>query len=453
MKNSLFWRICLVGLLSLFILLTILNVLKTQPFQTWYQDNPILFNTIGFIVFILALFSVSSYYRNSLTQITNLIDEPKHPEDEKKNLRGIPEELKHYYELINNKISELQDKNISLLSDKKMFDSTLKNMNDGIFIVDDEEKVTLINPSACRIFGISQQQAIGHTLAEALRNHKINELYRSCRGSEQQEMMSFEITPQKSFIQCIATPLDPELPGNILFLTQDLTRIKQLEIVRRDFVSNVSHELRTPLASLKLIAETLQEGALNDPPAAKRFLGRMENEIDNLTQMVGELLELSRIESGRVPLEKRWISPPELVNGARDRMALQAERAGLTFQTTIGKNLPTIYGDPPRLEQVLVNLIHNSIKFTNPGGRIEIKAEKGKNEVIFHVIDTGIGIPPRDLERIFERFYKTDRSRTERGTGLGLSISRHLVEAHNGRIWAESEPGTGSTFSFSIPSN
>jgi two-component system phosphate regulon sensor histidine kinase PhoR len=167
--------------------------------------------------------------------------------------------------------------------------------------------------------------------------------------------------------------------------------------------------------------------------------------------LVGELLELSRIESGKVPLDKKWVNPSELVRSAGDRMQLQMERAGIGLKINLEADLPNIYIDPPRLEQVLVNLLHNSIKFTNPGGKIEITAEKRNDEVIFHISDTGIGIPAKDLERIFERFYKTDRSRTERGTGLGLSISRHLVEAHQGKIWAESTPGEGSTFSFSIP--
>jgi two-component system phosphate regulon sensor histidine kinase PhoR len=324
-------------------------------------------------------------------------------------------------------------------------------MNDGIFIIDGNEMVTLINPSASKIFAIKPEEAIGHTLAEAFRNFRLNELYALCIRTGRQESMSFDLAPNKAYIQCIVTPLAPELPGNYLFLIQDLTRLRQLEIVRRDFVSNVSHELRTPLASLKLITETLQEGALNDPPAAKKFLERMEGEIDNLTQLVGELLELSRIESGKVPLDKKWIDPSELVRSAEERMQLQSDRAGIILKTHLEESLPNIYIDPPRLEQVLVNLLHNSIKFTNPGGEIEIRVEKLHDEIIFHIRDTGVGIPAKDLERIFERFYKTDRSRTERGTGLGLSISRHLVEAHQGKIWAKSTPGEGSTFSFSIP--
>ncbi len=227
--------------------------------------------------------------------------------------------------------------------------------------------------------------------------------------------------------------------------------MRRLEMIRRDFVSNVSHELRTPLASLKALTETLQEGALEDPPAARRFLLRMENEIDNLTQMVQELLELSRIESGKVPLKRVSIEPLELASQAVDRMLVQSERAGVQLRLECPAGLPNVSADPTRMEQVIVNLIHNAIKFTPPGGEIVISAYLNTKVVVFSVQDTGAGIDPELLPRIFERFYKADRSRSSGGTGLGLSIARHMVEAHGGRIWADSKIGQGSTFYFSLP--
>lgn len=366
-------------------------------------------------------------------------------------LRSLPVEIRKLFNSFFNFHSRNREKLDAFLSEQKMFTSILSNMSDGILIANEDGIITMVNHSACQIFNLSKENAINHTLAEALRAHQMNELFEKCSVTKQQQMISFETSTEKTYIQCIATPLDPELPGNILFLFQDLTRMRQLEIIRRDFVSNVSHELRTPLASLKLITETLQGGALDDPPAAKKFLKRMDGEVDNLTQMVAELLELSKIESGRVPLEKRWTSPADIVRSAGDRMALQAERAGLQFEYSAAGDLASIFVDGSKLEQVLVNLMHNAIKFTKPGGKIETSAYRDKDDIIFSVKDTGIGIPPKDLERIFERFYKTDRSRSERGTGLGLSISRHLVESHNGKIWAESHPGAGSTFFFCIP--
>jgi two-component system phosphate regulon sensor histidine kinase PhoR len=205
------------------------------------------------------------------------------------------------------------------------------------------------------------------------------------------------------------------------------------------------------LASLKALVETLQEGALEDPPAANRFLSQMVREIDNLTQLVQELLELSRIESGKVPLNRTPIQPVDLLDQAHNRMALQAERAGISIVRIEEDNLPLVFADSIRISQVLLNLLHNAIKFTPPGGRITLQATNRVHDVVFSIQDTGVGIPSQDRLRIFERFYKTDRSRSGGGTGLGLSIAKHLVEAHGGHIWVESTEGSGSTFSFSIP--
>jgi two-component system phosphate regulon sensor histidine kinase PhoR len=243
---------------------------------------------------------------------------------------------------------------------------------------------------------------------------------------------------------------DQHTSGSLL-LVQDLTRIRRLETVRRDFVSNLSHELRTPLASLKALAETLQEGALDDPPAARRFVDQIQIEVDALTQMVHELLELSKIESGRFSLDLSPISASDLLHSAARRMQVQAERARLTLRVESVEALPKVEVDSQRLEQVLVNLIHNAIKFTRPGGEVVLCAEPVPGEVRFAVRDTGAGIPADEVSRIFERFYRVDKSRTGSGTGLGLSIAKHIVEAHRGRIWAESREGEGSTFYFTIP--
>ncbi len=345
---------------------------------------------------------------------------------------------------------QLQSQIGELQTERGKLEAVLSNMTDGIFIIDAEGVVQLMNPAACRIFNL-EEPTIGKTLIEVVRNHQIVELWRKSRKSGIQEIITLETAPDRLFVQGIATPLEPSQPGQTLLLLQDLTRIRRLETVRRDFVSNVSHELRTPLASLKALTETLQEGALDDPPAAQRFLQRMDTEIDNLTQMVHELLELSRIESNRVPLHLQPISLCDLLTPPIDRMMTQAERAGLLLSLDCPSDLPIIRADPERMAQVVINLIHNAIKFTPPGGRITVSAAYQGDSVIIAVRDTGVGIAPDALLRIFERFYKADRSRSGGGTGLGLSIARHMVEAHGGRIWAESAPNQGSAFFFSLP--
>ena len=325
----------------------------------------------------------------------------------------------------------------------------LDQMTDGVLIAEADGRIQLANPAAEKLLG-EGNALLGRSVVVTLRHHQLVEAWRKCQQLGEMQIETVEMPASRQFIQLVAIP-DKQSGGSLL-MVQDLTRIRRLETVRRDFISNVSHELRTPLASLKALTETLQEGALEDPPAAHRFLGRIQTEVDALTQMATELLELSRIESGQVPLELKPISPFKLIMTTAERMKMQAERAGLMILVDCAPDLPNIRADMPRLEQVLVNLIHNALKFTRPGGEITLTAApQAGGFICFLVHDTGVGIPTDDLPRIFERFYKIDRARSGGGTGLGLSISRHLVEAHGGKIWAESIEGRGSTFLFTIP--
>ncbi len=199
--------------------------------------------------------------------------------------------------------------------------------------------------------------------------------------------------------------------------------------------------------------DTLRDGALEDPPAAQRFLIRMETELDALTQMVQELLELARIESGQVPLRLAPSSVGELVLPVVEHLQPPAERAGLALAVDLPADIPPVLADAERVRQVVTNLAHNAIKFTPPGGQVSVSAAvtPARDEVVIRVRDTGVGIRADDLPRIFERFYKADRARTGGGTGLGLAIARHIVQAHGGRIWVESVEGQGSSFFFSLP--
>jgi two-component system phosphate regulon sensor histidine kinase PhoR len=222
--------------------------------------------------------------------------------------------------------------------------------------------------------------------------------------------------------------------------------------VRRDFVANVSHELRTPLAALKAMAETLEAGAIDDPTAARDFTRRMIGEIDRLTELVEELLLISRLESGQPVIAPAIVSPVVLLDEARGRLGALVERAGLRLVVDSADRLPSVAADRERVAQVFANLVHNATKHTAAGGEIRISATRSGNSVAFAVRDTGEGIAESDLERIFERFYKSDRSRSDGGSGLGLSISKHIVEAHGGTIRAASAgTGGGTTFTFTLP--
>jgi two-component system phosphate regulon sensor histidine kinase PhoR len=336
---------------------------------------------------------------------------------------------------------------LTLKNENVRLSTVLEQLTDGVIIVDANGMIQYANPAAQRLFEISD--VIGHSVIEVVRNHQLVDAWRRCQQTNEMQSESVELPVRHQFLQLIAIP-DAHASGSLL-LVQDLTRVRRLETVRRDFISNVSHELRTPLASLKALTETLQNGAITDPDAAPRFLGRINTEVDALTQMAQELLDLSRIESGQVELILAPLAPKSLLNSAADRMRMQAERAGLKLSVKCGDDLQNIRADKSRLEQVLVNLIHNAVKFTKPGGEIALEAESIIGGVRFAVRDTGVGIPTESLSRIFERFYRVDRSRTGSGTGLGLSISKHIIEAHGGKIWAESDEGHGSVFYFVIP--
>ena len=332
-------------------------------------------------------------------------------------------------------------------AERSRLSTILDQLTDAILIADADGRVQFANPAAEKLFG---SPLAGRSVVEAIRHHQLADAWRRCRETGDPQTESVEVVGSRHFLQLIVVP-DRDTRGGTLLLVQDLTRVRRLETVRRDFISNLSHELRTPLASLKALTETLQDGALDDPPAARRFIDQIQVEVDALTQMVTELLELSRIESGRLTLDLTPVSPRDLLLSASRRMELQAERAGLRLRVECGDDLPRIKIDSQRLEQVLVNLIHNAVKFTRAGGEIVLLTEAEPGVVMIAVQDTGIGIPEEDVSRIFERFYRVDKSRAGSGTGLGLSIAKHIVEAHGGKIWAESVEGRGSTFYFTIP--
>jgi len=336
-------------------------------------------------------------------------------------------------------------------TERKKLVAVLKQLSDGVMIVDEMGKVQMVNPAAQRMFSVKEGDALDRSLPSVVRHHQIIDLWRKCLESGENQVTSLEVPGKHQIFQVEAIPLVHTLPGSVLLVVNDLTHLRRLETVRRDFISNISHELRTPLASLKALAETLQESALDDPPAARRFLNRIEAEVDALSLMVQELLELSRIESGKVPLELKPVPPQDLLTSAIERLQLQSENSGIQVQLHCPADLPLVLADPPRIEQVVVNLLHNAIKFTPAGGNITLSAESSEDIILFSIKDTGSGISAEDLPRIFERFFKADRARSGGGTGLGLAISHHLVEAHGGRIWAESLEGHGSTFYFTIP--
>jgi two-component system phosphate regulon sensor histidine kinase PhoR len=347
--------------------------------------------------------------------------------------------------------NRIREQVTSLAEEQSRLEAVLDHMADGVLITDGNGQVRLLNAAAARLLETSEERALGRSFAQVAPYHPLIELWRACRQQGEEQIEMVEVSRHGLFLQAIVTPFKEADAEGYLVILQDLTRVRRLETVRRDFISNISHELRTPLAGLKALVDTLRGGAIKDRPAAKRFLKRMDAEVDALTQMVEELLELSRIESGQAPLRLTPTPVAEVVIPPLDRLRPQAERAGLALTVQLPPELPSVLADADRVRLVLTNLVHNAVKFTPPGGRIVVTAQAAGDQVLFSVQDSGVGIPASDLPRVFERFYKADRARSGGGTGLGLAIAKHVVQGHGGSIWAESVEGQGSTFHFTLP--
>jgi len=317
----------------------------------------------------------------------------------------------------------------------------------GLVLLAADEHIVLSNPQAAELLGTKTDGAA--TLAELTTSTDVINSVR--QAVHQRRPAAGVIVSQPGrFLGVTAHPLNC---GDTLVVLEDVSELRHLRTVRRDFVANVSHELRTPLASVRLLVDTLEAGALDDPSVAAGFVHRIGVETDQLVQMVNELLELSRIESGQLPFKREAVDVGEVVSQAVSRLSVVAEDRGILVTTELLEPLPRVLVDRDQAVQVLLNLLFNAIKFTPAGGSVHIRATSRVGFVEIAVIDTGVGIHADDLARIFERFYKSDKSRVRArgGTGLGLPIARHIVEAHGGNIWAESVEGHGSTFSFTLP--
>jgi two-component system, OmpR family, phosphate regulon sensor histidine kinase PhoR len=383
-----------------------------------------------------------------------------------------------------------------------LFRAAIAALDTSLIVVDQDRQIRYLNQQAATLLGIENDAALGEGLITLVRDYQADTLVQEViRDGEAREIVLQETIAGRT-LRLRTRLLDaPELRGAVL-LIRDVTQLSILERARRDMVANVSHELRTPLASVKLLVETLQSAP--PPPIAERMLNQMAQEVDAITQLVDELHELSQIESGRVALQLAPTALAPVAQRAIERIRPQAERKTLRVSAEVSDRLPPVLMDAGRIGQVLLNLLHNAIKFTPSGGCINIRAlvftiapdqpksgyierrfdsqaleypagerrqrvpalsQQGRPTVsipqplgpgdwmLVTVVDSGVGIPRAELPRIFERFYKVDRARTRNagGTGLGLAIAKHLVEGHGGRIWAHSEEGTGSTFYFVLP--
>jgi len=343
----------------------------------------------------------------------------------------------------------------TLTDERNRSSAILGSMVEGVAVVTADERILYCNWAFEQILELPEGSSQGRTLVEALRQADLIDLVRQALLGEEELTGEVEVgTVRRRNFSVTAAPVRAAGANGAVLVLHDITELRRLERVRRDFVANVSHEFKTPLTAIQGFAETLLSGALDDKANRNRFVEIIREHARRLARLTDDLLKLSRIEAGRLELEIRPIRVEALVNGCVETARLNAKARGLEIYVDLQENAPAVRGDGAQLGEVLQNLLDNALQYTPSGGRIEVTARSNGMGVIFTVADTGIGIPESDLERVFERFYRVDaaRSREAGGTGLGLAIARHIVEAHGGRIWVESAVGQGSRFHFSIPS-
>jgi two-component system, OmpR family, phosphate regulon sensor histidine kinase PhoR len=354
-----------------------------------------------------------------------------------------------------NRTAARLDRTIQTLTEERNLSSAiLGSMVEGVAVVNGSERLLFANPGFAEILGLDVPPTSGSALLEVVRQTELIEAVRKVLGGEQRvesEIVTGTLR-QHFFAATVAAVRAGDTTGAVVVL-HDITELRKLERVRRDFVANVSHEFRTPLTAIQGFAETLLAGALDDPQNRTRFLEIILEHSRRLARLTEDLLMLSKMDAERLELEISRISVSQLMESCLETSQHRATEKNLHISMSAPKDLPDIAGDRRRLGEVLQNLLDNAVQYTLPGGKIALSAKVKGRQVVVTVSDTGIGIPRADQPRIFERFYRVDvaRSREAGGTGLGLSIAKHLVEVHGGRLWVESEVGQGSKFHFSVP--
>ena len=322
----------------------------------------------------------------------------------------------------------------------------------GIVRVDADAVVREANLAAHTILARRPGGLVGLTAIQAFADHRIEELLDAARASG---AATGELASRETNRPTVLVRVRRSSSGGVWVVLEDVSDLRRLERIRTEFVDNLSHELRTPLTNVRLLTESLTKelSSVEVPPRVRERVDRIDVETGHLVQMVNELLDLAKIEQGGTQLDFGDVDLAAVARAAVERLRLFAERQGVTLRLEVVAELPIVRGDEERLGQLLVNLLHNAVKFSPAGGEVVVCIGTARGEVVVAVADEGVGIPREDLGRIFERFYKVDKARVRGrgGTGLGLAIARHIAEAHGGRIWAESEEGRGSRFSFAIP--
>jgi two-component system, OmpR family, phosphate regulon sensor histidine kinase PhoR len=340
-------------------------------------------------------------------------------------------------------------------ADRSRLQAVLASMVEGVLVLDRQGRMLLMNEALQRMLPGADASTIGRPYIEVIRHHPLNEYVGAVLAGGEGRREVTLLTPEERTFLMQASVAKPEGERGVaaVLVFHDITELKRLERVRKDFVANASHELKTPLTSIAGYVEALVDGAKDDPATCAQFLGIIQKHTENLKTILSDLLQLSTIESGVYRWKRQEVAIADLMERAARVLRPVAERRQQTLTVRPCDTALRIWGDLDRLTEALINLLDNAVKYTPDGGSITVDAAASGNGTQIVVTDTGFGIPPKELPRIFERFYRVDRARSRElgGTGLGLSIVKHIVEAHGGHVTVDSTVGRGSTFSLFLP--
>jgi two-component system phosphate regulon sensor histidine kinase PhoR len=364
-----------------------------------------------------------------------------------------PAELARLARAVNRLVDRVDDDISEDTAERIRLASILDSMREGVVVVDEEGLIESANPAAGEMLGTVGEVEPGMQLTSLTNHPDVINVVTGSIVSEKPTSAEVELFDNQRTLMAVSIPFprpDSDAVRALLLLT-DLTDIRRLDTTRREFVSNASHELRTPLAGIRASAETLQQGAVDDPEGRDSFLSMIHEDVERMDKLIAEMLELSRLESGELALNFKDTAPKDLVESAIKQFSAIAAESELELKSTVSADLPHVSVDADRIDHVFTNLISNAVKWTPAGGTITVKCWVDDGTVWFSVADTGLGIEPEHLPHVFERFFKTDAARSQPGTGLGLSIARHIVDAHGGVISATSTVGEGSEFAFTVP--
>ncbi|MBI5206828.1 MAG: PAS domain S-box protein [Candidatus Firestonebacteria bacterium] len=430
----------------LVLLITIISILLAKLLWGWFG----VFIVTGIVIFlgykwISSFVSYFQYLEYSLENIISSNFDPNY-------LFSPLEEFTPFVHRINDLHRIIYKKYMELNEESSKVQAIINNMEEGVIALDEKDKLILINPAAEKIFGIKKEDVLGHFPIEVIRNYELNDILRATSQINIPSRIELNmVSPVEKIFAVHCVPIR-NIPKNlgVIAVLYEITEIRKLENLRTDFTANVSHELRTPLTSIKGYVETLLDGAIDDKEYSRKFLTIIEKHVIRLERLIRDILNLSRIENNNIIFKNENVYLPQIIKETWNMLKKEVQKNEVQLELSITEENSWIKGDYDYLVEVFLNLIENAIKFNKKYGKIIVKTNMFENMIKIEIIDTGIGIPSKDLPRICERFYRVDKSHSleSGGTGLGLSIVKHILNLHKSSLNFESREGEGTTVSF-----